>query len=272
LEYTLRPSGKFFTARWGCHARSIEGANGSMKKYFVFLALVSVAMMTGRSPVSAGLVNGGFETGDLTGWNSLGAVTVATGFDYGSAGTVSAFEGTFAARLSSGSGIAASDIAGAMGVDEATLEASNGGLDATQGSLVFQSVDAVAGDVLGFRWNFVEQDYLPFDDWAFYGVKFNNDPTSVVKFASLATVGPGGGSTIAGWQSLNYTITQSGNYTFYFGIVDALDVALPSELWIDGIRSGNPTVPEPTSIAVFGLLGLAGAVRARQKMRQRTSR
>jgi hypothetical protein len=160
------------------------------------------------------------------------------------------------------------DIAAQMGIDVDTFQASNDGIVATVGSMIWQSTFATAGDVLQFRWNFVETDYLPYDDWAFYGIQFESNATEVTKFASLGSVGPESGSTINGWTTLTVTITQTGNYTFYFGVVNALDDGLSSDLWIDGAYAGDTPpapvdegdeVPEPATFALLLPL-LAGVV------------
>ena len=155
-----------------------------------------------------------------------------------------------------------------MGISEATLEASNGGLNATNGSLIYQTANANAGDKFGFHWNFVEQDYTPYDDWAFYGISYNGGPAVISKFASLATVGPGAGTTINGWETLNIDITATGSYTFYFGIVNALDTALDSRLWIDGAvaqQGGTAGVPDATSTLMLLGLGLTGLAAFRKR-------
>ena len=217
------------------------------------------------SPAVAGLVNGDFETGTLSHWSALGDATVSGGADYGSAGKVQP-EGLQAAKLRS-AGLDAADLATLLGVSPATLDASNGGTKATQGSMIFQSVSAAAGDAFSFRWNFVEHDYLPYDDWAFYAIRKAGGPASIFKFASLATVGPGAGTTINGWETLTFQIAEAGHYTFYFGILDAVDTALQSELWIDGLATTRPVaVPEPGTWALAGLgLLCVAAVRRRRR-------
>ncbi len=231
------------------------------------LPLLAVALAASFS-ASAAIVNGSFETGTLSNWNSSGSVGVSAGQSYGSAGSVTPFAGSYAAQITT-SGNSAAGLAAIMGISEATLEASNGGIDATNGSMIYQSTTANSGDSFTFKWNFVEQDYVPFDDWAFYGIQKNGGATSVTKFASLATVGPNGGSTVNGWETLTVNITEAGNYTFYFGIVNALDTALDSDLWIDGITgtgSLNNNVPEPGALALIALaLGGLGVTSRRKK-------
>ncbi len=227
-----------------------------MKKVSTVLALALAAV----GSANAAIINGSFEDGGLNGWSTLGAVSASAGQSYGGAGSVAPFAGNTAAVLRS-NGVSAATLASQMGVTEAVLEASNGGIDATQGSLIWQTTAANAGDSFTFRWNFVEQDYVPYDDWAFYGVRKNGDPASVFKFASLATVGPDGGTTVNGWADVTVTIAEAGNYTFYFGIVDALDMALPSDLWIDnitgtGLVGGQVSEPGALGLAGLALLGL----------------
>lgn len=229
------------------------------------LPAFSAALLAGTT-ASAGIINGGFETGNLSDWTVLGNVQVSTGVDYG-VGVVDPYQGNYAALLNSNP-VSAASIAAAMGVSEATLEASNGGTNATNGSLIYQTTFANAGDQFGFHWNFVEQDYVPYDDWAFYAISFNGGPATVTKFASLATVGPGGDTTINGWETLNIDITASGNYTFFFGIVNALDTGLDSRLWIDGAvaqQGGTSGVPDATSTLMLLGLGLTGLAALRKR-------
>ncbi|MCW5963860.1 MAG: hypothetical protein KIT83_07470 [Bryobacterales bacterium] len=234
--------------------------------------LSAIALLL-TSGAFASFINGGFESGDLTGWNSLGSASVSGPVDYidEGAGILSPDSGNFSARLIS-QGATAEQIATQMGITLEELQATNLDPDtgdpttATVGSLIWQTVTVNAGDVLQFRWNFVERDYMPYNDWAFYGIALNGDPAQVTTFASLFTVGPDGGATINGWTTLTVNIQQSGTYTFYFGVVNAFDEELDSDLWIDGAYAGDdppaPTgeIPEPgTFVLLASGLGLLAA-------------
>ncbi len=228
------------------------------KSIQLLLALATVTSTFLPEHASAQLVNGDFETGALGPWSTLGDVTASTGFLYG-IGLVAPQEGNFSARLIS-SGTDASIIAAAMGVTKAVLDASNPGFTSTNGALISQSTSANVGDTFRFSWNFVEQDYLPYNDWAFYGIRRNANPATVTQFASLGTVGPDEGSTINGWTELTVNITEAGDYTFYFGIVNADDTLINSDLWIDGAA-----VPEPSSVALLGTAAAAALLAHRRR-------
>jgi len=230
-----------------------------MKKNLIISGLLVLASFTSN----AGLINDSFETGDLSSWNSSGKVTVDGSTMYGQV-AVDPFDGTSAARLVS-TGSEVGELANIMGISKAALEASNDGTTATNGSMVYQSISNVlAGDSFSFSWNFVEQDYMPFDDWAFYGVSLNGGPAEVSKFASLGSVGPDKGTTINGWEQVSFDITEAGDYTFYFGIVNAVDRQLNSDLWIDGVSLDTTPVPTPSTLAIFAL-GIMGLVARRFK-------
>jgi L-aminopeptidase/D-esterase-like protein len=203
----------------------------------------------------------------------LGTVSVNTTVAFPVAGgSVAPYAGSYQAHLNT-AGVSAATLGAAMGVSEATLEAANQGFNATNGSMISQTVHAVAGEYFNFRWNFVEQDYLPFDDWAFYGISLNGAPAAVSKFASLGSVGPGNGSTINVWEPLTVSITQTGDYTFFFGIVNVQDTALNSDLFIDGADVGSTPIsppvspiPEPGNVVLLGLLMGGGAcLRSRRR-------
>jgi hypothetical protein len=248
-----------------------------VKQLLITTRLTVAALAVAGSAAQADIINGGFETGNLSGWSTLGNVGVSTGVTYGSSGTINPFSGTYSALLTTENASAA-DLAATMGVSEATLEATNGGINATNGSLLYQTVTATAGFSFQFKWNFVEQDYLPYDDWAFYGISFNNGPAVLTKFVSLGEIGPILGSpanntTLAGWNNLFVDIPQDGDYTFYFGAVNALDTSLNSQLWIDGVTSrapvgGGESVPDGgTTLALLGL-SLAGLGGLQRKLRK----
>lgn len=237
--------------------------------------LASLWLLSISSTASAGLINSGFESGDLSNWGSTGNVSVSTSIlnfltqNYGGIGPIDTFEGNYMAQLSAGT-TSASTLASIMGTTEAALEATNNGVNARDGSLIYQSSSANAGDSFTFNWNFVEEDYTPYDDWAFYGVQFEGGVTELFKFASLATTGPNQDANINGWESITVTASQTGNYTFYFGVVNALDTQLDSNLFIDGITgtgdlvTDTQVVPEPSTLAILSFASL-GLLRLRRK-------
>ncbi len=224
---------------------------------------VVLALGMAVSSHASTLVNGDFETGTTAGWTVAGNASASGSINYGGPGSVDPYQGSYSARLRT-NGVSTADLASLMGVSKATLDDSNSATVSTNGSMIYQTVSAVPGDSFFFRWNFVEQDYLPFDDWAFYGISKDGAAATVTKFASLGSVGPGNGSTINGWETLVVNIQDAGDYTFYFGVVNAVDQGLDSDLWVDGIGVGVAPIPEP-STTTFALAAVGLALTRRKR-------
>lgn len=245
-----------------------KGPGGSEPMPRTFPKLL-VCLLLASSLATASLLNGGFESGSSSPWEKIGYVSISTSLSYG-AREVLADSGEYAMRLTA-SRYPLSDFVSQMSIDTDTLSASNGGVAPVPGALIWQSAVVTAGDTLEFRWNFVSEDELPYDDWAFYGVQFESNATQLTRIASVATVGPlpEVGPVISGWTTHRVTLPQSGTYTIYFGVVNALIYSSSPDLWIDNVSIESDTgpgseVPEPATFVLLAPLAIALILRQRR--------
>ena len=233
------------------------------KKYIAKKSLLAISLAASVNVVTAApisLINQGFETGDLTGWSTIGQVsavgetnvTTSNGTNYLLApnDTTIAFLDSFGAtvnEIESFLGISSGSLFAAQDSGSTTNEGGNFTL--TNGSAISQSFYANSGDIVDMSWNYAARDYIPFTDPSF-AVLVAPDGTAIVDVLA-STTGPGlatGSDGISGVFSFAEQLTQTGEYTLGFAVTNSGDQALNATLFLDdGAGDCNPSCNEAGS-------------------------
>jgi hypothetical protein len=200
----------------------------------------AVAVAAGATPARAGFINGGFETGDFTGWtvNIPALASVESNVaKIAESGSYSATEGTNFAYLNTGGGVGVYTI-------------------------ISQSFSVNAGTQLDFDVFFDAGDYLPFNDNGYANLVDANTNAVVATLwtSSVAAVGDYGSTP---WTHVTTNVAAAGTYKLELGVTNVGDNILTSAIGVDNVNS----VPAPAGALLFGvgLVSLGGFRAVRRK-------
>jgi hypothetical protein len=225
-----------------------------------FVSMVGFSTVFSVESSYASIVNGGFETGNFDGWETLGNTSIETSA-FGSGPK----EGNFQALLQTSS-INDFELETFLGLPSGSLDALGNG-NATEGSAIKQTFTAKAGQVVEFHWNFLtdeldfDDDPFSFNDFAFVSLTSLNElgDTSLSFMNSLTPF-----SDETGFEKFSYVIPTTGTYSLGIGVTDVDNRIFESGLLVDKVA----VTPEPASVLGLLALGSLGAGSAFKRKQQ----
>lgn len=204
-----------------------------MPKLAMSAMLVLSVLIVGGRRADAGLIaNGGFETGDLTGWSVNDSSLTSAEFSVAQLGGGGTYfpptpdSGDYFAYLLSG-------------------------IDVNIPTILYQDFTASAGSVLSFDIFFDTAEEGP-DRQNDFGAAILQGATTgsaILFFADVDMVGDLG---TTGWVHISYTILNDDSYSLGFLVLNSgdNDTFFNSALGVDNV---SLAVPEPSSLAMSGV-------------------
>ncbi len=157
--------------------------------------------------------------------------------------TADSTAGNSSARLSTGSipGAGpqnAAAIAALTGITVAALNAladdSAGPGSLTEGGAIATNFYGLAGQTISFDWFFSTVEYPDFNDVAFVAI----DGKAIKLFDVESSGNQLHSTTTEGWNTFSMVLSESGDHTIAFGVLDDGDSAVTTDLNIDNIQLG----------------------------------
>jgi hypothetical protein len=216
-----------------------------MFKKTVFALLATTAL-------SANAQNFGFETGDITGWNSstltaTSTQTVQAGPNtwsinpYGSyMGTLQIQSGDFSS-MTSALGLNSTSVTGITSLLQQQAQTGGGNPTPTTAGWVTRTVTLTAGSQFSLAWQYVSVDYTPYNDGSIATLtKAGSTNTTVVnnynsQYALLGFTNPGTGD-------YSMLVVNPDAYTWYEGARQQLRTNINSDGTVDILLFGQGAV------------------------------
>jgi hypothetical protein len=198
----------------------------------------------------AQVTNSGFESGTLDGWAGAGTVSVVSGFTGGNWNVSPA--GTKMSRTEPGNVASKAAAEANLGLSAGSLLASNNSVFSTASNFgtLTQSVTLNAGQTLTLYWNYVSQDYAPYNDGilatltgpSYQSIKLLAVTANAYGDAQAIVTGSYGSTN---WHAVTFTAGAAGTYKVGFAAFNANDAAVNPLLFNDNAPGGTSGPGQP---------------------------